>query len=333
MGNGWPNSVQQKPSDFDFNKRHLPSGTPSNCAGSQIVISDREGQIYHVLSDGNNWRPTWSPDSKQLAFYSDVTGQAQLWIFNLELKTSHLVSQLPIKSLLFPLDAPSWYEDGQKLMIPVANEIKAESLPVEEMKQKGPKCFSTQNAPSFEEKGAEFYIEQYCSSIMSVDCKTGEEKMIVPSTTQPFPAFHRLSPSELWLSYLSPLVKNEASYGYFDLAITKLDGSTPVKTLATDLMTGEGFFAACYQWHPTKDLLVYVKEQKMYLVEMDDEGPKPAKCLNSEPLDLIGAPLHYTLDGSYIIAGGTSTPDEQYPETAYLISLDGNKVVEIPFQQ
>ena len=133
-------SVQQKPSDFDLNQRHLPSGTPSNCAGSHIFISDREGQIYHVLSNGNTWRPTWSPDSKQLAFYSDVTGQAQLWTFNLELKNSRLVSQLPIKSLLFPLDAPSWYEDGQKLMIPVANEIKAESLPVEEMKQEGPKC-------------------------------------------------------------------------------------------------------------------------------------------------------------------------------------------------
>jgi len=325
-------SVRQKPSDFDFNQRHLLSGTPSNCVGSQIVISDLEGQIYHLLSNGSSWRPVWSPDSKQLAYYSDATGVAQLWVFDMELKISHLVSKLPIKSTWFPLDVPSWHEGGQKLMMPVANAVKTVRLPVEEVKPEGPKWLSTQTVPTFEEKGAAFYIEQYCSSILSVDCKTGEEKMVIPSTTQPFPAFHRISPSGQWLSYLSPLVKNEASHGFFDLAITQVDGSTPVKTLTTDLMTGEGFFAACYQWHPTKDLLVYVKEQKLYLVEMDEEESKPAKCLNSEPLDLIGAPLHYTLDGSYVIAGGTSTPSEQYPDTAYLISLSGNKVVEIPFK-
>ena len=323
-------TVRQKPSDVDFNQ-DLPNGTPAYSVGCQIYISDREGQIAHLLSNGNCWSPTWSPDSKELAFYSDLAGRVQLWLFDLEAKAARVISQLPIKSTWTPLDAPSWSENGQKMIIPVANETQDENTPVHVEKQTGPTCYSTATVTTTEEQGTEFYIDRYCSTLVSIDCKTGIEKVVIPSTADPFPAFHRLSPSGKWLSYLSPIFKDETVYGYFDLAITKVDGSTAVNKLTTDLVTDQGFIAPCYQWHPEKDLLVYVKEQKIYLVEMDDEGQKLPKCLCLEPLDLFSIPLHYSQDGSYLIAGGKPKVHEQLPQTMFLISLSGDRIVEIPF--
>jgi len=64
-------SVRQKPFEDDLNKLNTIQGTPVYSIGSHIYISDLKGNTKKLGIAGNSWRPVWSPDSSQIAFYSD----------------------------------------------------------------------------------------------------------------------------------------------------------------------------------------------------------------------------------------------------------------------
>ncbi len=49
----------------------------------QIGLMDENGENKHLLTDmGNNWCPAVSPDGEKIAFYSDRSGYANLWLMD-----------------------------------------------------------------------------------------------------------------------------------------------------------------------------------------------------------------------------------------------------------
>src|SRR5829696_4908773 len=73
--------LQGRPSD---------SLSPFLCSGSLYLFSDSDvlitntqtGQTINISTGvGANWGPRWSPDGNSLAFYSDRTGKAHIWIW------------------------------------------------------------------------------------------------------------------------------------------------------------------------------------------------------------------------------------------------------------
>jgi len=66
--------------------RFLPNGTPTDAVGANIEIVPTLGGPSSVVCGkvANCWRPSWAPDSRALAFYSDQGGIPQLWIYDVE---------------------------------------------------------------------------------------------------------------------------------------------------------------------------------------------------------------------------------------------------------
>src|SRR4029079_13171180 len=47
-----------------------------------LISNIKTGQTVNINSgQGANWGPSWSPDGKSLAFYSDRSGKTHVWIW------------------------------------------------------------------------------------------------------------------------------------------------------------------------------------------------------------------------------------------------------------
>jgi len=94
-----------------------PGGVPTEWAYGSIWLTDMENkQARQLTSDqSSSWAPVWSPDGKQLAFYSDQNGTAQLWIWNKVENQSHVVSAATTRSF-FGFETPQWSSDGTQIL-------------------------------------------------------------------------------------------------------------------------------------------------------------------------------------------------------------------------
>lgn len=65
---------------------------------------------------GNSWGPSWSPDGKLLAFYSDRGGHPQIWLWDVRSGKSRVLSPEPTRTFL-GLTVPVWTPDSKRLVV------------------------------------------------------------------------------------------------------------------------------------------------------------------------------------------------------------------------
>ena len=76
--------VHDLPSDVSAaatSSRRIENDVYIHHLGSRIHVADvRKGDARAICDNGGSaWRPSWSPDGRTLAFYSDAGGMTQLW--------------------------------------------------------------------------------------------------------------------------------------------------------------------------------------------------------------------------------------------------------------
>src|SRR5436309_3079801 len=93
---------------------YLPNGTPLEMAGNQLYLTEVATGETRLIGpmDGNSWRPSWSPDSKRVAFFSDAGGVPQLWVYEILDDEARKVSDTPLKPGIAAGDEAIWSPDG-----------------------------------------------------------------------------------------------------------------------------------------------------------------------------------------------------------------------------
>ena len=332
-------TIRQRPDDVDLNLRRMSNGTPATCVGTHIYIKDTNDNTIKIEVSGNCWRPTWSPNSLHLAFYSDANGRPQLWVYDVAENASYLASKIPVSASIVASDNPQWDKSNKMIYIPILHEekisqisnsiVETTSSPIIEK----PKVYCSEICTSDQKTNTieDVLLKDLRSSIAAINIETNQQTLIVSSTATPKPAFFQLSPSGKWISYISPVLMDDITHVYFDLAITRTNGKGLVVPIASKLMTFHDI-STMYQWHPTKDWLFYIQDKKLYVVEFDDNGPKPPKALNSEPLDLIVKPFLFTQDGLKVVVGGNPAEKNGVSQSLFIFSIQQSEVLEIDLQ-
>jgi len=102
------------------------SGAIVAAVGCDLWIVDASSGAKRNVTGkrGANWAPSWSPDGKTVAFYSDRDGFARLWTWNRNSGTLRRVSAAPIHSLhgagLYGIPSgPGWSSDGKRIFTPL----------------------------------------------------------------------------------------------------------------------------------------------------------------------------------------------------------------------
>lgn len=87
-----------------------------NARMQAALTNTKTGQVIRLGGDkGASWGAVWSPDGQRVAFYSDDTGEASLWIWN---KTTRKAERFPGVTVrpFFGFELVRWSADSQRLL-------------------------------------------------------------------------------------------------------------------------------------------------------------------------------------------------------------------------
>lgn len=94
------------------------NGVPETTFGSDIwLVNTETGETKNLtLEQGHSWSPSWSPDGRFLAFYSDRDGMARLWVWNRERQTLRRLSEAVVRPY-FGFEIPQWSPDSRQILV------------------------------------------------------------------------------------------------------------------------------------------------------------------------------------------------------------------------
>ena len=95
------------------------SGVPVSLEGSDIHVTEvLTSQTRNITQPvrSSNWSPTWSPDGRTLAFFSDRDGLARVWLWTRSTRQMRRLSAEPARSY-FGFEGIRWSPNGRRLAV------------------------------------------------------------------------------------------------------------------------------------------------------------------------------------------------------------------------
>jgi len=260
---------------------YSPTGAFTEALGCDVWITNTATKESRNLTEGQgtSWAPVWSPDGKYLAFYSDRSGTAHLWVWE---KNSNQMRQLSddVVRPFFNFQVARWTPDSQKLIaktLPAGQTVEqaADLLygPVkkdgEDKKPDGPPGVTatvlsfvpptpgSSSASSSEAKPEKRLLEEpwmnrYLADLTLVDVQSGKSNHIVKGVR---PLGYWVSPDGKTLAYThwKGTKENTQQTTYELRTYSFSDGST--KTVVPDLAQEYGISIS---WAPDSKSLAYL---------------------------------------------------------------------------
>jgi dipeptidyl aminopeptidase/acylaminoacyl peptidase len=92
------------------------TGKPLQAGGLRLrVVNLASGRTYEIAGkQGSTWSPAWSPDSRYLAFFSDRSGTATLWLWDTATQRERQLSKAIVHSYISEL--PAWSPDSKTVL-------------------------------------------------------------------------------------------------------------------------------------------------------------------------------------------------------------------------
>jgi dipeptidyl aminopeptidase/acylaminoacyl peptidase len=269
----------------------------------------RDGKTIDLGSgEVSTWGASWSPDNKQLAYYSDEGGEAGLWIWTVATQTVRRVGQIIARSG-FTFEMPLWI-DKQRVItkaLPVGISVQdanrlAPSDPESRDLPPPPRdgrasvaiLSSKQSERTESDKtrvnatAASVVVEQ--GELALIDTNTGEAKRLTGTLSI---RGYALSPDRRWLTY-SNLKGNlaNAQQPIFDVRLIDLQSGSD-RVLIPDAALAYGHE---YSWSPDSKRLALIMAdkklaQQLFVVDLNGElasleGGLPATDHSDEDFDL-----------------------------------------------
>jgi dipeptidyl aminopeptidase/acylaminoacyl peptidase len=99
------------------------SGVFVEAVGGDVWITATQSGKSESLTEGKgtNWGPVWSPDGKFLAFYSDRSGSASLWVWERATRQFRQLSDAIVRPF-FNFEVVRWSPDSKKILVKVLPE-------------------------------------------------------------------------------------------------------------------------------------------------------------------------------------------------------------------
>jgi dipeptidyl aminopeptidase/acylaminoacyl peptidase len=111
------------------------TGIVSRSEGDIWIANTDTGQVANLTAgEGSNWKPTWSPNGRYLAFLSDQdgSGQAKLWVWDATNRKARLASMLPVRAK-YSTDQILWTGDSRNILITVATQDRPDDEHVDKL--------------------------------------------------------------------------------------------------------------------------------------------------------------------------------------------------------
>lgn len=350
---------------------YLATGAPTFVAeGARIMLINLKSRVSSRVcpGEGNDWDPVFSPDGRQLAFYSDRDGEARLWLHDRSSGVCRRLSDRPAKSMPWAHEEPRWSPDGTLVYFSAWPEDgpgspklarrpdvpnSAPEVPVGTVTvyRHAPGKIGAERAAAAGQ-GSEF--DQRCGSggalasslaVATVDAAP-ESALLVDADVQAAPdmadrhyptPYFRLSQSGKWLTYYdTPCRMGESPTQTRRLFAVASKGGTPI--LIADRLrsaVGGAEHILGYRWSPTADEIVFARGGEIWRVPFGEGRPEAPQRLGAS-LGPLSAALHwYTADGAMLLVGtnpvqaGRANSPFAYDIDLAMVPVDGSDPVRI----
>lgn len=337
----------------DAGHSSLPRGTgvPRALIGSSVWLTDlRTGESKNLTQEccESSWEPVWSPDGRQLAFYSDRTGEVGLWVWDFGTSSSKRVSNVATR-FDDPFEPPQWTPDSTTLLAVTASP----NSPLNQMQTST--AIPTANSKSFQQGAPEPTIavygrgtnrllssstnettsQRWSKYVVTFNLKSGKVGRLAAGFQ---PMWFRLSPDGTKLAFTSRVEPNsEATLESFaDLVVIDLPGGSP-QILARSIRTFDG---SSFSWSPDNRFLVYTtsyfkKDTRLtgecFLVDSSGSGGHPRNLTPLSNPDFVtnrGAVPVWD-EGSLNIYLLALSPEPGLYQSLWRLSVDGRNATEV----
>jgi dipeptidyl aminopeptidase/acylaminoacyl peptidase len=254
------------------------TGAFTEAVGCDIWMTNTKTGTTQNLTEGKgtSWAPVWSPDGRYLAFYSDRSGVAHLWIW---VKSSGQLRQLSdaIVRPFFNFQVVRWTPDSGKILLkvlPAGMTVEqaadlfnspAQSQKDSEKKgnQGGPSVLvyknipaaqgsSTGGTPAPQQVQNETWMQRYLADLAVVDVATGQIEHIIKNIR---PLGYWISPDGKLLAYMHwKGVRANTQQAEYDLDVFDLNQRSS-RTLVSGIHQEYGISVS---WSPNSQTLAYM---------------------------------------------------------------------------
>jgi dipeptidyl aminopeptidase/acylaminoacyl peptidase len=246
------------------------TGVASTALGTRVRITELATGRTLVVGDDSatSWAPSWSPDGRYLAFYSDADGVAHLWVRETTTGRTHRVGNAIVRANR-AIQYPRWTPDSRTIVMPALPagtslpEALSHSVEASDDARRGerPTVTVLRADPKYPYGGRATSgqgtagSEALRADLVRVDVRTGGMTMLASGY---WPLEFRISPDGQWLAFTSEHAPILAPRWFvpYDVMLIPLDGPRrEPRTIATNVAItnySEGLF-----WSPTKAVLLY----------------------------------------------------------------------------
>ena len=93
------------------------TGVSGAFRGTDILVTEvLTAKTTNLTDRGSNWSPTWSPDGRTLAFFSDRDGQARVWLWDRARRQLRRLSADPVRTY-FGFEGIRWSPNGRRVAV------------------------------------------------------------------------------------------------------------------------------------------------------------------------------------------------------------------------
>jgi dipeptidyl aminopeptidase/acylaminoacyl peptidase len=232
------------------------TGVPFYFSGDDIWVTDVSSGSARNLTkgEGTNWAPSWSPDGKYLAFYSDRGGKAQVWVWERSTDKLWPASLAVVHSYL---ETVCWLSDSRNLITKVVPEgmtladlIKRTGEDTGEyINGIRDESVKTYRSPSPVEEGvgaAGVTTDTLLADLATIDVVSGRVRRIAHKVRS---RWYALSPdgSRVAFNNATGYERNDSQQVLYDVQVTLLsDGSS--RTIAAGVRLG--WSGVALSWSP-----------------------------------------------------------------------------------
>jgi dipeptidyl aminopeptidase/acylaminoacyl peptidase len=327
---------------------YTPTGATQFVAGDDLWITNIQTRQTKNLTNGvgTNWGPVWSPDSSYLAFYSDRSGIAHLWVWE---KATGKLRQLSdaIVRPFFDFQVVRWTSDSRQILV----KALPENMNLEQafdfatgpktdgkLRQKAAVASTAtvySYVPEKEEAPASLEVPGWLKwdmgDLVLVDVGSGHTRRIAHGTN---PIDYWISPDSKWVAYTTHKGRKAHTQSQlYDLMLVSLSNGD-VTTLASNVGLGSGVSVS---WSPDSHSLAYlasndrVSGSDCFVVEIPNGRPRNVASSEHPPFGYtLRAPL-WDSDGKYVyfLSSGVDLIGQRPSSYIWRSSVSDGKLTKI----
>jgi dipeptidyl aminopeptidase/acylaminoacyl peptidase len=251
------------------------TGVYHEAVGCDIWLTNiKTGETRNLTEGrGTSWDPVWSPDERYLAFYSDRTGVAHLWLWERERDRLRQLSDAVVRPF-FNFQVVRWSPDSRRVLLKVlpekmsveqaadlepsaANEVKGgakrdshSTVSVFSSMSPADKVGFVDAVPSVQSQ-PDAWANRYLADLATIDVATGRLERIV---TRVRALGYWISPDGKFLSYTSfKTVRPHTQQDIYELSVVTLSNGK-ARVLVPDI---EQDYGISVSWAPDSKSLAY----------------------------------------------------------------------------